>query len=81
MGVAMKTDDRLRNPDTLLGWLNTDISPNHSYLGKATKASRERISALINAITHAGGLLRAATDYQRDYWLNPPKAVKRAEEN
>jgi hypothetical protein len=74
----MKTEEKLRNPDTLIRWLNGDLSPNHSYLGKATKASRERVLALIKAINHADELLRVATDYERDDWLNPPKAVTRA---
>ena len=53
----MKTEEKLRNPDTLVRWLNGDLSPNRSYLGKATKASRERVLALIKAINHADELL------------------------
>ena len=74
----MKTEEKLRNPDTLVRWLNGDLSPSHSYMGKATKASRERVLALIKAINHADELLRVATDYERDYWHNPPKPVTRA---
>jgi hypothetical protein len=74
----MKTEEKLRNPDMLVRWLNGDLSPNHSYLGKATKASRERVLALIKAINHADELLRVATDYERDYWHDPPKAVAKA---
>ena len=74
----MKTEEKLRNPDTLVRWLNGDLSPTRSYLSKAAEASRDRVLALIKAINHADELLRTATDYERDYWHNPPKAVARA---
>jgi hypothetical protein len=74
----MKTQEKLPYPDALIGWLNGELIPHGSLLGKSTKASRERVLALVKAINHADELLRGPTDYERDYRDNPPKPVARA---
>jgi len=76
--LAVIKDQRRKfhEADTLLRWMNGGISPN--YWGKTTKASRERVLAIVEAINRATELLRVPTSSERDYIHNPPKAVQQA---
>jgi hypothetical protein len=75
--VTVDRDHAARRPNSLLRWLNQEISEREAYLGRPTRASRARVSGLLREITETSAMLAASDkeDPNLDFFDNPPKAI------